>query len=46
MTVFTKVGLVASAAPLRAGRGKLGCVHEADGRGKALCGCCCLPPGL
>lgn len=49
MTVFVEVGLVASAAPLRAGGGKLGCAHEAEGRGeaaRALCGPCCLPPGL
>ena len=49
MTVFVEVGMVASAASLRAGGGKLGCVDEAEGRGevaRAFCGPCCLPPGL
>lgn len=32
MTVFAEVGLVASAASLRAGWGQLGCLHEAEGR--------------
>lgn len=49
MAVFVEVGLVASAASLRAGGGKLGCGHEAEGRGearRALCGPSCLLPGL
>lgn len=49
MAVFVQVGLVASAASLRASGGKLGYVREAEGRGeavRALCGPCCPRPGL
>ncbi|KAM9508636.1 maestro heat-like repeat-containing protein family member 6 [Guaruba guarouba] len=39
VVVFIEVGLVASISCPRAGRGKLGCMHEAEGRWQ---GCHCL----